>query len=219
MIDRLSVREELLRHLRQEFFEKRYRIPKIGVYHPSILCRSCLKDQWNYYKVTAALGQVSDDGVLRISEGLVWHSIIEKMGCWTKTEAGVSRIVRLNSRETIEIRGRADAVVGDTVYEFKKTAYIPAKPRFHHTLQLNFYMECLGKPRGVLVYLGPAKYGDFDVVEYYWSLSDWHTQHLIDRAVMLHRFLKSKDIPGCSCRSKWHDVEWERFLATRERRR
>lgn len=213
MVNRLSVREELLRFLRREFFEKRYRLPKIGVYHPSILCRSCLKDQWNYYKITTALGQVNDDDVLRISEGLVWHSLIEKMECWTKTEVGVRRIISLNKYETIEIHGRADAVNGDAVYEFKKTAYIPAKPRFQHILQLNFYMECLGKPQGVLVYLGPAKYGNFDVVEYYWSLSDWHTQHLIDRAVMLHRFLKSKDIPGCSCRSKWHDVEWERFLA------
>lgn len=145
----------------------------------------------------------------------MWHEMIQSLGVWDEIEKPVKmRIPLERGNGYITIRGRADAIRGDTVYDFKRTERVPWgwKPKFPHVMQLNFYMECLGKPKGVLAYIGYDG-AEFKIKEFYHVLSDWHTENLINRALNLHTFLTNDVAPVCTCRSRVHEIEWHRYLA------
>jgi hypothetical protein len=205
----VSVKDEILKYFEAKA-HKRYKLPEIGVYFPSVLCNSCTKSQWNYYQMAIKEGKLPQSAILQMGEGTVTHELIQSLQIWDATEIPVKMKINTGN-ENIVIRGRADGVIGDTVFEFKRTQYIPLKIRFSDALQINFYMEALGKPKGILVYIGYKSDRTFDVVERYWTLSDWHTNHLINRAITLHTLLKNKQEAYCSCRSKTHDQQWEQY--------
>lgn len=211
----VSVRRIVLDYFRKQT-RRRYKPPQIGTYFPSVLTQSCLKGQWNYYMMSIREGQIPDGAIMRMGEGTEWHRILQSYKGWDGVEVKARMRVKVSQKagDWITIRGRADSVKGDTVYEFKRTSWLPHKPKFDHVLQINFYMAAIGKPKGVIVYAG-NKDGDFDVVEHPVLLSDWHVEHLKNRAMNLHIFLKNKEVPICSCRSRAHDIEWERY--TREK--
>lgn len=192
---------------------RHYRLPEIGVYYPTILIQSCMRSQWNFYEMAIQQRRFPDGFLLKTQEGNAWHTMLESLHVWDYTERSVSKRIKLENGGHITIRGRCDAVRGDTVYDFKRVEWVPyRKPKFDHVLQLNFYMECLGKPNGVLAYIGYLN-GEFQIKEYYHVLSDWHTSHLVNRALMLHSALVHNDPPACSCRNQAHSIAWREYLA------
>lgn len=214
----ISVEEELVKFFRDRI-PKTFWLPKVGTYFPSVLVRRCPKDAWNYYRITEREGQFPDSFLLHTHEGKAWHAILDKLrdpenpkrSLWSATELVGQKRVRLPNGEYITIRGRCDAVRGDTVYEFKRRSFIPYKPAWADLFQLNFYCEVLGKPKGKLVVLG-YRNNQFTVVEYDHTLTDWMTGVLLEKAQNLHNALRHNEPPMCTCRNKVHDVEWTKFV-------
>jgi hypothetical protein len=68
-------------------------------------------------------------------------------------------------------------------------------------------MEALGKPKGVIAYIGYDG-GKFRIKEYYHVLTDWMTQTFINKALILHAHLVNDVPPVCTCRNRAHEVEW-----------
>jgi hypothetical protein len=71
-------------------------------------------------------------------------------------------------------------------------------------------MECLGKPKGVIAYIGYEN-GNFRIKEYYHVLIDWMTQTLVNKALTLHTHLVNDVPPVCTCKSKIHETEWLQY--------
>ena len=211
----VSVKEEMIKYFETKA-KRKYWLPEIGRYYPSILCQPCLKAMWNYYKMASEQKKFPPGYLLQTGEGIVTHEIIESFKFWDKVEVPVKKIVKA-SDGWIKIFGRADAVLGDTVYDFKRTQRIPNKVKFQHRLQLNFYMDCLGKPKGIVCYIGYNSEGEFDVQERPIVLTDWYSAQIINRAIQLHDHLRYNDPPICSCRSRRHDIEWERYLMEKQK--
>lgn len=212
----INLQEELVGMLRRKNMRS-YRLPQIGVYYPTTLVQNCVRGQWNFYKMSIEGRKFPDGFVLKTSEGTVWHDMLEGLNVWDSTEGRASMRVPLEGGGYITIRGRYDAIRGDTVYDFKRTERVPwgRKPRFPHLLQLNFYMECLGKPKGVIAYIGYDGM-EFRIKEYYHVLTDWMTQTLINKALTLHTHLVNDLPPNCTCRTKVHEVEWMNYLREKE---
>ncbi len=211
----INLQDELVAYLRRKRM-RNYRLPEIGVYYPTTLVQSCVRAQWNFYMMTIREKRFPDAFVLKTAEGNAWHAMMEDLHLWDATEQVARMRIKLSDGSTIQIRGRYDAVRGDTVYDFKRTEWIPyKKAKFEHVLQLNFYMACLSKPRGVIAYIGYSN-GEFKVKEYYHVLSDWYTENIINRAIALHGYLMHNEPPLCTCRNKQHESEWNQWLAERE---
>lgn len=212
----INLQDELANHLRKKRMHG-YKLPRIGVYYPTTLIQSCTRSQWNFYMMAMREGKFPDAFLLKTQEGTAWHELMEGVRIWDSVEGPARKRIKLEDGTWITIRGRYDAVRGYTVYDFKRVEWVPyRKAKFDHILQLNFYMECLGKPKGVLAYIG-YKNGEFGIHEYYHVLSDWHTQHLINRAITLHMHLVNNAPPVCSCRTKFHEIEWANYLRDKER--
>jgi hypothetical protein len=209
----INLQAEVIKHIGKKRMRK-YKLPKIGVYYPTTLVQGCVRSQWNFYKLSIHSRRFPDGFILKTTEGNAWHDIIEQAPVWDEVEKSVSMRIPFEQGGYITIRGRADAIRGDTIYDFKRTERVPwgYKPKFPHIMQLNFYMECLGKPKGVIAYIGYDG-ANFRIKEYYHVLSDWHTEQLINRALTLHTYLINDVPPVCTCRSKIHEIEWENYLA------
>ena len=207
----INLQEALVGYLRKKRL-KSHRLPTVGVYYPTTLVQPCTRGQYNFYKQTIEQRKFPDSFVLKTSEGTVWHEMLEQIGVWDSVEGPCRMRVPLENGGYITIRGRYDAIRGDTVYDFKRTERVPwgYKPKFAHLLQLNFYMECLGKPKGVIAYIG-YEGGNFRIKEYYHVLTDWMTQTLINKALTLHTHLVNDVPPVCTCRNRIHEVEWLQY--------
>lgn len=208
----VNLQEELVKYLVKKQ-SRRYKVPEVGVYYPSTLVQYCPRGPWNFYMMALQDKKLPDSFILHMAEGNVWHDLMEDLRIWDSTEQSCKKRVDLEDGSHIWIRGRYDAVRGDTVYDFKRTDRVPwgYKPKFEHVLQINFYMECLGKPKGVIAYIGTLN-GQFGVYPFYHVLSDWHTQLLVNKAIALHTHLVYKSPPICSCRTKQHEIEWEHYV-------
>ena len=228
------IKDEVLQYFRKKYFRdsKKYHLPQVGVYYPSTLVQRCLKDQWNFYNITARTGQLPDDMVLRISEGHVWHEILESLDCFEAVEVPVIKEVKLAAGDSVTIRGRADAVSHNCVWEFKRVRDIPNNKfgaKYEHELQANWYAYCLNKPKYVIVYVGyrsmdPDKsYGyyspsEFTFKEYHRTLHDGKAQTMVGKAEMLHRALTTTTMmPTCTCPSHVHDRVYTNFLLMLEK--
>jgi hypothetical protein len=207
----INLQEELTNYLRRGRMKK-YKLPEIGVYYPTTLVQNCIRGQWNFYKMTIQQRKFPDGFILKTAEGNAWHEMLEDLKIWDSVEGSCSMKVPLEDGTHITIRGRYDVVRGDTVYDFKRTEWVPyRKAKFPHLLQLNFYMECLGKPKGVIAYIGYSG-GEFRIMEYYHVLTDWMTETLKNRALTLHTHLVHDVPPVCTCRRKTHEIEWEQYV-------
>jgi len=192
---------------------------KMGVYRPSVLSWSCVRKQFNYYKNfrDKKPEEIPDDVILLLAGGIVFHRLVQSLKddnekpYWSAVEVPCSINVRIAGGEDITILGHADAIRGEgsdkKVYEFKHTRSLPHKPSFEHQLQINFYMGALGIPRGILVYVGYVEGGGLGVREFPLAFSEWHLEHLITRAQVLHILLKEDSPPRCSCRGRIHENE------------
>jgi len=213
----------MLKHLlanycrRVYFGDEKTPIPP-GVYHPSILCLSCARAQYNYYTnfSNKSVEEIPDEIVLLLAGGVFVHRLIQslkvdKKSIWSGVEVPCSYELTAPDGSTITIRGRADAILGRgverRVYEFKHVRSIPYKPQFNHLLQLNFYLGALGIAQGVLCYIGYSPYGGIDIKEFNFSFSTWHFEHLLNRAITLHTLITNKTPPRCSCRDKIHEIQ------------
>lgn len=211
----INLQSELVNYLRKKKMHA-YKLPTIGVYYPTTLVQSCVRSQWNFYMMCIQERAFPDAFILKTSEGNAWHEMLEELRIWDKTEQSARMKIKLENGETIQIRGRFDALRGDTIYDFKRTEWVPyKKAKFDHVLQLNFYMACLGKPKGVIAYIGYSN-GEFKIKEYYHVLSDWYTENLINRAIALHGYLRNGVAPVCTCRNKQHEAEWNQYVAMRD---
>lgn len=204
----INLQDALVEHLRKKRMRK-HKLPQIGVYYPSTLIQGCIRQQWNFYKISIEQKQFPDGFVMKTSEGTVWHEMLEELNIWDSIEQPARMRIPLESGGYITIRGRYDAIRGDTVYDFKRTERVPwgYKAKFAHLMQLNFYMECLGKPKGVIAYIGYEN-GVFRIKEYYHVLTDWMTQTLKNKALTLHTHLIHDTPPQCTCRNLMHEAEW-----------
>lgn len=61
------------------------------------------------------------------------------------------------------VKGRVDAIVGDTVIEIKTSRSDANIPYQHHILQLRLYLWLTGFNKGLLVYVTPERIAEFEV--------------------------------------------------------
>jgi hypothetical protein len=179
---------------------------------------NCLRRQWNYYKFFHGKDpkDIPDDIVLLLAGGVVLHRLVQSLKTeegkpyWSAVEVECSVEVEVLQGQKIKIVGHADAVRGKglekTVYEFKHVRSLPSRPLFPHILQLNFYLGALGVARGVLLYIGYLPNGGIDIREFNRIYSEWHMEHLINRAQTLHALLVNDQPPRCSCREKLCEI-------------
>lgn len=212
----MTLEKLLADYCRKKYFGEDKQPIKIGVYRPSVLAWSCVRRQYNYYALfnEKKPEEIPDKIVLLLAGGVVFHRLVQSLkdetgkSYWDKTEVECSLEVDI-AGDKIIIVGRADAIRGsgidEEVWEFKHTRTIPLKPLFPHQLQLNFYLAALKRVKGVLLYTGYDADGGLAVKEFPCRYSEWHLEHLISRAQMLHTFLAVGIPPRCSCRDHRHE--------------
>ena len=83
---------------------------------------------------------------------------LREKGCQTEEEVEKTVTVKLSEEEkTFKIRGRIDAICGDTVVEIKYMRDIKQnKPLQHHILQTQLYMWLAEKTEGLIIYVSPT---------------------------------------------------------------
>jgi len=85
----------------------------------------------------------------------------EKYGC--ETEVEVSREIEIGGTK-YTIKGRIDALCGDTVIEIKYVRDIKSNQPFsHHVRQLQIYMWMTNRIRGKILYVSPARLLEYEV--------------------------------------------------------
>jgi len=199
-------------YVRRKYFGLNGNPIAVGVYRPSVLAWSCARRQFHYYKLFHQRNpeDIPDDIVLLLGGGVVFHRLVQSFKengkrYWDRIEIECSLKATV-AGSNIVLTGHADAIKGDTVYEFKHTRSIPwRKPKFDHQLQANFYMAAIEKVRGVVVYTGYNEEGGLSIREFPILFSDWHLEHLITRAQSLHTWLVHDTPPRCSCRDRRHE--------------
>lgn len=200
-------------YCRESYFKlDKERKIQIGVYYPSMLVGSCYRSQYNFY--TQYQGkkneELPDEVILKLAGGVVFHRILQNFKLDGKKYWDAIEVPCEYSFDTgkgkILIRGRIDAIKDNVIHEFKHTYRIPQKAKFQHLLQLQFYLGAMQKARGQLDYIGYDEYGmvlrEFPVI-----YSQWHFEHLLNRAVALHLYLRHKEPPKCGCRTQEHEYE------------
>ncbi len=95
----------------------------------------------------------------------------------------------------VEIRGRVDRILGDTIIEFKTTADLPRKgpaARLRHVDQLQLYFWLTGLSRGILVYISrlTGRVKSFAVYR-----DEERISTLLERATIYAKHLREGTIP------------------------
>lgn len=212
----MTIEKLVADYCRKKYFGDNKQPITIGVYRPSVLAWSCARRQYNYYSLfhQRKPEEIPDNTILLLAGGVVFHRLIQSLkdesgkNFWERVEVECSLEVEV-AGDTITIIGHADATRGkgidEEVWEFKHTRSIPNKPLFPHILQLNFYLGALKRVRGILLYTGYDAEGGLSIKEFPHYYSEWHLEHLISRAQMLHTFLLMETPPRCSCRDHRHE--------------
>ncbi|MFZ8789177.1 MAG: PD-(D/E)XK nuclease family protein [Acidilobaceae archaeon] len=71
----------------------------------------------------------------------------------TETEEGTRSIVVEDEAGKVEVRGRADMVVGDYIVDLKTSERAPDKLPEEYRGQVQLYMELYGRSKGLVVYI------------------------------------------------------------------
>lgn len=207
----------IIKQLFLDEFNKRYgsevRKYKIGEYHVSSLLGSCLKANVNSWRIKLMDKNLQDLTKLHFFRGIMTHEFLQKLKVWDDIEAECKREIK-TTHGKITLLGHADAVKGDTVFEFKSVIRIPWKPKFDHSMQVNAYATMLGLPRAKVIYIGNDADGNYNVKEFDLVQSDFMWQLLVNKAITLHALLKTGTDVQCSCRSRVHDIAWIQYLDT-----
>lgn len=211
----MEIQTLLARYCRRAYFRQNPQPVRIGEYRPSVLCWSCVRRQWNYYKQFANRPpeEIPDNIVLLLAGGIVFHRLVQNIRkddntrYWDRVEVECQERIVLPNGDSFIIKGHADAIRNGVVYEFKHTRSIPTSPKFEHRLQINFYLKALSMVEGKLCYVGYDPDGGLSVREFPVFYSDWHFNHLVTRAQTLHYLLLSDMPPRCSCRNNIHEYQ------------
>jgi len=215
----IDVKSELLKYLRWKKAQEGFRIPKVGEYYPSVVTARCMKQMFNYYRIAEVTREMPDSYYLHTARGMFVHDVLQNLRkeygkrsniIWDGVEVPARTTITLPNGHTIKLRGRADAVYRDCVYEFKAPNWIGYKLRWEYKFQINFYMDVLGKPKGKVIQIG-NKSGEYDIYTHDETLSDWMTKKVLANAQNLHVALIHNEVPMCECTSNWHDREYEEF--------
>gem|GEM_PF-804019 len=90
-----------------------------------------------------------------ILRGRLLHEVVLKnmpLGV-TEVEGGTRGIIVEDDVGKVEIRGRADMVVGEYIVDLKTGERAPDKPPEEYRDQVQLYMELYGKSKGLIVYI------------------------------------------------------------------
>jgi len=90
--------------------------------------------------------------------GKLIHNSIESIFSQGKCETEVSVVYKLDNFDVV---GRLDMLCGDEVVEIKTTKDL----KLHHLYQLLIYMYMLRKNNGVLLYINPSGFKQYNVVD------------------------------------------------------
>jgi len=117
----------------------------------------------------------------------------------TEVEGGTRSIVLDDVGSKVEVRGRADMVVGDYVIDLKTSERAPEKLHEEYRNQVQLYMELYGKSRSLVVYITR------DGLKYFLEERDEERiAKLKEKALKLSRALRENRLPepevGVWCR-------------------
>ena len=93
--------------------------------------------------------------------GKAIHLWIEDLLYRHRDELGVSIQVEVPVEARVcgmVVRGSADIVLDNVLYEIKTTSHVPSKPYYEHILQACFYAYILGLEKYCIVYIGDRRY-------------------------------------------------------------
>ena len=93
--------------------------------------------------------------------------------------------------EDVEIHGRVDVLLDDSIIELKTCSKLPIKPKLSHVEQLNVYMNILNKKIGYLVYISKVQ---ADTVVFECEKNHRMFQQTLEKAKLLKKALDN-DIP------------------------
>jgi len=76
--------------------------------------------------------------------------------------------LRVEPRAELEVEGvvwegYADAIAGDTIYEFKTTARIPTEPSDSHRIQASLYASLFNAKKAKLIYVSQTRSKEFEI--------------------------------------------------------
>lgn len=136
-----------------------------------------------------------------ILRGRLLHEVILKnmpIGV-TEVEEGTRSITVEGAGGRVEIRGRADMVIGDYVVDLKTSERAPERLPEEYRDQVQLYMELYGKNKGLVVYITR------DGLKYFYEERDeGRISKLKEKALKLSRALRENKLPeaevGVWCR-------------------
>ena len=205
-----------------------------GIYWPSVLAYNCPAARWLYYhNYGNGKHQMSDELLLKLEGGNAMHrrlartTYVDESGKRKRyfkrsnIELACEVDISILGGEFITIKGRADAIreicnvngklAYEVIYEFKHNRTLPRSPYPDDKMQLNFYLNALNRPFGVLAYTsyvglkGSSQTG-IDIVEFTLRKNEKSYLLFLQRAKELHRQLIDNDPPFCICKTRNHEI-------------
>jgi len=105
----------------------------------------------------ALLGEFAHIGIERVLREILGEDVV-------KVEVEYERGVEVDGRSYV-IKGRVDAIVGDTVLEIKTSRSDANIPYQHHVQQLRIYLWLTGFSKGLLLYVTPERLVEYPVTD------------------------------------------------------
>ena len=194
--------QQALDKIIEEFFNKEVEERKIGVYYPSDLSYPCLRRNYFEYKIPKKY----EVAKLKIFQsGDLVHSWFRDVLFKNYVSSDTLREFDFEGKlsyagENFEIRGRYDDFIvlkwdnEPILLEVKTVRDLRyfKEIKKHHTMQLNFYMKCLGIGKGFLIYIDRATL-EHKVFEH--KLDEKLFQEIVKRAEKLHQCLIESKLP------------------------
>jgi len=153
---------------------------------------NCLRKA--YYSRTHPIRDVALEFVKLSGDSI--HQLIQEVlrseGWLTEVEARLEIVS--DGGQKILLRGRADAVRGNEVLEFKSTKALPDRPYDSHKRQLGAYMILLGAERGYIIYISRED-GRYRIFEVSREEAKGALKEVVERAKILHKHLVERRPP------------------------
>ena len=179
--------------------------PDPSVIHVSEVVGCLRRSFYNRRIVSHDFRHIGDHEVVKRAIGLIMHDAMASQLKDLGNDSEVSVAVDLGDFKLV---GRADAIVDDSVVEFKFVSKLPDRPHEEHLLQVNAYMYMLKLNKGYIVYVD-RNTGRVRVFQVSFSPRLW--RKVVERAKQLHRYLVEGRIPPRE-RGPWcHGCEWYWF--------
>ena len=105
----------------------------------------------------ALMGEFAHMGLERVLQEILGEDVV-------KVEVEYERDIAVNGRSYV-IKGRIDAIVGDTVLEIKTGRSDANIPHQHHVQQVRLYLWLTGLRKGVLLYVTPERLVEYPITD------------------------------------------------------